>query len=271
MTRHTGSSGPWEYAEYLRRACGAVLPAAKEEQSRAEQQSFPKWSKIELAFAGPDSKARGTLNPFAVRLDVVFSGPNGNQYRVPGFYDGDGNGGKNGNVWKARFSADELGTWKYATESSDNRLDGKSGSFVMTGVSDDAKGYWKWGLLEYTGTPQNGIRYLKFRNGPYWLKAGCDDPENFLGNYRNFNTLTKRKAAVNYLAQRGINSLYIMTQNIDGDDNDVWPWLGDTAEEAKANSGKDARFDIAKLEHWRELFEHIQTKWTMARSSHQQG
>ncbi|MHC4404075.1 MAG: serine hydrolase domain-containing protein [Planctomycetota bacterium] len=36
VTRQTGSSGPWEYAEYLRRACAAVLPGAKEEQSRAE-------------------------------------------------------------------------------------------------------------------------------------------------------------------------------------------------------------------------------------------
>ena len=26
ITRQTGKSGPWEYAEYLRRACAAVLP-----------------------------------------------------------------------------------------------------------------------------------------------------------------------------------------------------------------------------------------------------
>jgi hypothetical protein len=28
VTRQTGSSGQWEYEEYLRRACGAVLPDA---------------------------------------------------------------------------------------------------------------------------------------------------------------------------------------------------------------------------------------------------
>jgi hypothetical protein len=27
VTRQTGASGPWEYEEYLRRACQAVLPA----------------------------------------------------------------------------------------------------------------------------------------------------------------------------------------------------------------------------------------------------
>ena len=69
--------------------------------------NYPKWSRIELSFTGPESKARGEPNPFAVQLDIVFSGPNGKQYRIPGFYDGDGKGGANGNVWKVRFSADE--------------------------------------------------------------------------------------------------------------------------------------------------------------------
>src|SRR5688572_29752245 len=104
------------------------------------------------------------------------------------------------------------------------------------------------------------MRYLKFRDGPYWLKAGCDDPENFLGAFRNFNTPAKRRAAVDYLAQRGINSLYIMTHNLDGDHNDVWPWLGQTPEQAKSHGGANARFDIAKLQQWRQLFEYMQTK-----------
>jgi len=51
-----------------------------------------------------------------------------------------------------------------------------------------------------------------------------------------------------------------MTHNVGGDHRDVWPWLGETEAEAKANAGKDARFDVAKLEEWRQLFEHMQTK-----------
>ena len=279
VTRQTGGSGAWQYQEYLRRACACVLPGVEGQQSsaragaqalpvrqtargpsEAKSLSFAKWSTVELAFTGPDSQARGTPNPFAIPFDVVFTDPDGKQYRVAGFYDGDGSGGENGNVWKVRFSAPIEGTWEYSTVSPEGRLDARTGWFVVTGIPAAAKGFWKWGRLEYTGTPQNGIRYLKFRDGPYWLKAGCDDPENFLGRYRNYNTLAKRKAAVDYLAQRGINSLYIMTHNIDGDDRDVWPWLGGTAKEAKANSGKDARFDIAKLQQWRELFDHMQTR-----------
>lgn len=221
---------------------------------------FAKWSKIELVFTGPDSRARGEPNPFAVRLDVDFTGPDGKQYHVPGFYDGDGRGGPDGNVWKVRFSADELGQWRFTTTSQHKVLHSKTGRFTVTTTGDNTPGFWRWGRLESVGTAKNKLRYLKFRDGPYWLKAGCDDPENFLGDYRNYNTLAKRKAAIDFLADRGVNSFYIMTHNIGGDDKDVWPWLGKTQQEAISSAGRDARFDVAKLDQWRELFEFMQTR-----------
>lgn len=227
----------------------------------ADVPKYAKWATIELTLTGPNSKGRGQPNPFDVRLDVEFTSPDGKRYQVPGFYDGDGKGRLDGDVWRARFSAGDEGTWHYRTSSSHDQLDGKSGRFEVGGTLPGAEGFWKWGRLEAIGTAENGIRYLKFRDGPYWLKAGCDDPENFLGGYRNYGTPAKRWAAVDYLASKGINSLYIMTHNIDGDDKDVWPWLGRAASEAKKNAvpGK-VRFDIAKLAAWRGLFEHMQSQ-----------
>ena len=257
VTRQTGSSGAWEYAEYLRRACAAVLP---EGEGKDAARSFSKWSPIEFSFEGPESVGRGTPNPFAIRFDVAFKSPSGERVQVPGFYDGDGQGGLDGHVWKARLSADLKGKWTYRTISDAKELNDRKGEVLVGPVSPKAKGFWKWGRLEYTGTAENRIRYLKFRDGPYWLKAGCDDPENFLGNYQNYNTLAKRTAAIDYLADKGINSLYIMTHNIDGDDKDVWPWLGATAREAKTNGGREARFDIAKLTEWRTLFDYMQDR-----------
>jgi hypothetical protein len=195
-----------------------------------------------------------------VLFDVNFVSPQGRQYRVPGFYDGDGKGGLDGNVWKVRFSADELGRWTYHSSSEHKKLNGQTGRFTVTGVPKSAAGFWKWGRLEYSGTAENKIRYLKFRDGPYWLKAGCDDPENFLGNYQNYNTLAKRKEAIDYLAGRGVNSVFIMTHNVGGDDKDVWPWLGRSGREAMANGAGEVRFDVAKLDEWRELFEHMQDR-----------
>ncbi len=139
------------------------------------------------------------------------------------------------------------------------QLDGHSGTLLVTAVSENERGFWRWGRLEHPGTAANRLRYLKFRDGPYWLKAGCDDPENFLGRYRHYDAPAKRRAAVDYLAARGVNSMYIMTHNVQGDDNDVWPWLGDTPGQARAHGGRQARFDVAKLEAWRDLFEYMQT------------
>lgn len=222
--------------------------------------TFAKWAKVEIPMTGPDSLGTGTPNPFSIFVDVTFTGPSGQTYTVPGFYDGDGRGGLDGNVWKVRFSADETGSWKFASRSANAELDGYAGSFTVTEPPADAPDFYQWGRLEYVGTPANGMRYLKFRDGPYWLKAGCDDPENFLGAFTNYDTNAKRKAAVDYLAAKGINSLYMMTHNLDGDHKDVWPWLGKTAKEAMANGGADARFDVAKLGEWLDLFEYMQAQ-----------
>jgi len=226
----------------------------------ADEAQFAKWSKVELSFPGPALLGRGEPNPFAVKLDVEFCSPGGRHYQAPGFYDGDGRGGLDGDVWKVRFSADEVGRWTYTTSSDHRQLNGKTGRFTVTDIPSDAEGFWRWGRLEAVGTAENSVRYLKFRDGPYWLKAGCDDPESFLGSCKNYDTLDKRKAAVAFLAERGINSLYMMTNNIDGDDKDVWPWLGQTTREAKVNSADNVRFDVARLEQWRQLFEYMQTK-----------
>jgi hypothetical protein len=222
--------------------------------------SFAKWAKVEVPLVGPASQGAGTPNPFAIEVDVTFAGPGGQQYKVPAFYDGDGRGGLDGAIWKVRFAADELGQWTFSSDSASPDLAGYTGSFTVTAPPPNAPDFFRWGRLEHTGTAANKIRYLKFRDGDYWLKAGCDDPENFLGSSSNYDSPAKRKAAVDYLAAKGINSMYIMTHNLDGDDKDVWPWLGQTASEAKGNGGSDARFDVAKLEMWREVFEHMQYK-----------
>ena len=161
---------------------------------------------------------------------------------------------------RVRFSADETGIWKFSSKSSNLKLNALTGNFTLTSASKDSPDFYRWGRLEPAATSENNIRYLKFREGPYWMKAGCDDPENILGNISTYNTNDKRREAVNYLSAKGINSLYIMTHTLDGDGKDVWPWLGKDAKVAKANGGTNSRFDIARLEEWRELFEYMQTR-----------
>jgi hypothetical protein len=195
-------------------------------------------------------------NPFQISMDVTFAGPGGQTFIVHAFYDGDGKGGLDGDVWKVRFTPDEVGNWSYSTSSSNPMLNGIIGSFdvipptgCQTYVPGTLPDFLCLGRLEYAGA-----HYLKFDDGPYWLKGGEDDPEDFLAPGMTVGFSTKEQA-IDFLASKGINSLYMMLHNIDGDGNNVWPWVGSSAAEAKANH---EHFDIAKLSEWEDLFSYLQ-------------
>nr|MBX2883791.1 DUF5060 domain-containing protein [Granulosicoccus sp.] len=152
-----------------------------------------KWSPLNVDFVGPQAdETDDSPNPFLdYRLNVEFTSPSGNVYLVPGFFAGDGAGGNSGAIWRARFSADETGTWRYNAElrtgdevaialqnsaGSNVDLEGSSGEFRIEAARADAPGFLSQGRLEYVGG-----HYLKFRDGSYWIKGGTDSPENLLG------------------------------------------------------------------------------------------
>jgi hypothetical protein len=54
--------------------------------------------------------------------------------------------------------------------------------------------------------------------------------------------------ALNYLASKGMNSVYMLTMNVGGDGKDVWPWTG---------YDERYRFDCSKLDQWEIVFSHM--------------
>lgn len=124
-------------------------------------------------------------------------------------------------------------------------------------------------------------KYLKFKgSGEYFMKSGADSPENFLA-YVDFDQthsitgkvklkdyaphlesfregdptwgMDKGKGiigALNYLAAQNVNSVYMLTMNIQGDGNDVWPWN---------DENERYRFDCSKLDQWDIVFTHMDT------------
>ncbi len=160
--------------------------------------------------------------------------------------------------------------------------DGLRGSFLVT--ERDRKDGRSRGLLRYVGK-----HHLQFAgSGEYFLKGGADSPENFLA-YAEFDGTTDLGGAgrageaqaerflhtyqphlrdwrpgdpvwgggrgkgiigaLNYLASKGMNSVYMVIYNIDGGDGkDVWPWL---------NPRERTRFDVSKLEQWEIVFRHM--------------
>lgn len=217
------------------------------------------WEKVEVTLPGPDSAGMsGEENPFLIDVFVRFTSPTGAEFEVPAFYDGDGNGGLDGNVWRARFSPDAVGVWQYRSSSDEALLDGQSGSFEVAAPAGCAA-YVPGALPDFacSGRLQAvNQHYLAFADGTYWLKGGADDPEDFLAPGQTVGFSSKMEA-VDFLAGRGVNSMYVMLHNVGGDARNVWPWVGADEEEAAENH---EHFDVAKLAAWEQLFSYIQEK-----------
>ncbi|MHC4544361.1 MAG: DUF5060 domain-containing protein, partial [Planctomycetota bacterium] len=163
-------------------------------------------------------------------------------------------------------------------------FDGAKGTFTIGASIKGGRDFRGKGLLKYVGK-----RYLRFaETGEFFLKGGADSPENFLA-YADFDGTfdmgeLKRKGeaagkeflhryephvhdwkagdptwkdgkgkgmigALNYLASKGMNSVYFIPYNIDGGDGkDVWPWT---------NPKEKYRFDCSKLDQWEIVFSHM--------------
>jgi hypothetical protein len=56
---------------------------------------------------------------------------------------------------------------------------------------------------------------------------------------------------INYIAEVGLNSIYLMPFTYAGDGNDVWPWADPQTRDS---------FDVSKLEQWEWIFSHLQQR-----------
>jgi len=170
----------------------SVANAATVSEPRLRYQS------IELDIVGPlTNENAASPNPFLdIRFDLTLEAPSGKSVTVPGFFAGNGQGGGQGNIWRARFTPDEAGVWKYtaslftgthaAVQTQTNALqditrqEDRQGTFNVS-VSDQLNAALQRGPLRYVGD-----HYLRFDDGSYWLKGGVDSPENFFG-YAGFD------------------------------------------------------------------------------------
>lgn len=275
--------------------CSTLTIAANVQGERA------KWHPITVDFKGPLlNETDQNNNPFLdYRLTVEYTAPNGTVTRVPGFFAGDGQGNGRGDVWRSRFSADQVGRWSYrgilrrgseVAVSLDPQagnavnLDGASGQFDVSPARSDAPKFVRQGRLEYVGE-----HYLKFRDGPYWIKGGTDSPENILGfagidgtldqgginanflhdfaahrgDWRDSDPLFNNAStgadsrgligALNYLGAQGVNSIYFLPMNLGGDGQETYPFVG-----AEKNRFNKTHYDISKLYQWNIVLNHAQ-------------
>lgn len=284
--------------------CSAVLLLAPGSAGAADPVitgELREWQPVTVSFHGPAADVLDDApNPFLdYRLAVAFT--NGStSLTVPGFFDGDGTGGWRGDIWRVRFTPPRTGQWSYLVSFRSGRdvavdlnpeagepaaLDGAKGTFRIgrAGQPRTVPDFFRYGLLEYA----SGF-YLKFRRGPYWIKGGTDEPEDFLA-YSGFDHTRSGSefavtdygqhvrdwqpgdpdwgdgrgkgiiGALNYLAARNVNLIYFLPMNIGGDGQNVWPFAGRV--DPKGSPENDTtHYDVGKLRQWEIVFEHAQRK-----------
>jgi len=161
-------------------------------------------------------------------------------------------------------------------------LDGQMGTFTIAPTDKQGRDLRAKGRLSYFGK-----HYLQFAGtGEYFLKAGADSPETLLA-YTDFDGTAhgapreRRQGeakpvglhqyephvqdwsagdpswkngkgrgligALNYLADKGVNSISFLPYNAGGDGDDVWPFI---ARDDKLH------YDCSKLDQWGIVFDH---------------
>lgn len=182
-----------------------------------------------------------------VNLDVEYTSPSGRTIRFPGFYDGDGNGGQDGNVWKIRFMPDESGTWRYTYAWSDG-TSGGSGTFTATSTKAAP------GVLK------------PYADNPHWFAYNGKDPV-FLKSYHvgaaGFTGTPIEWAAENVyskLANRGYNHVMLKSLPIG--------WTNEKPADAPADHIDRPIWSttprVQDLQVWKRFEEHL--RWLNTRN-----
>jgi len=157
------------------------------------QSQVPLWTRFEASF----ESQRAYDNPLQqVELQATFVSPSGKKQTVLGFWDG-------GKTWRARFSPEEVGEWKYTTaagDPADKGLDGQSGKFACVAYAGDNPLYRRgairlapdrFHLMRADGTPFFWLADTAW-NGA--LKAADADWKTYLADRRS-----KRFTAVQFV------------------------------------------------------------------------
>lgn len=189
--------------------------------------------------------AQGSPNPFTdVVLTAQVTSPTGKSYTLDGFFDGDGQGGPVGDVFKIRVFADEPGTWNWTTTSATAGLGGQAGSFQVSGTLG---GFFSRGPIE--AHPQRPRAFRTRDGGPIYLLAKYLDkaaPANIQFSHTLFSeqkTDADRQALLDRHAGMKLNKINVYLAN-QGDYGGIatTPWKG------TAGANDKTRFDLAR---WR--------------------
>ncbi|MGK7393649.1 MAG: apiosidase-like domain-containing protein [Candidatus Cyclobacteriaceae bacterium M3_2C_046] len=124
------------------------------------QPQVGKWMKFEHELTSSELYD----NPVCFQLRATLTAPSGREIEILGFWDG-------GKLWKIRFSPDEIGTWTFQTDFSDEDNDGlhqKEGSFECVPNQSNLEIY-KRGPVKHP----KGSYHLSYQDGTPFFWVAC--------------------------------------------------------------------------------------------------
>ncbi len=157
--------------------------------------------------------------------------------------------------------------------------DGLTGKLTIAASDKTGRDHRAHGMLQYVG--QHYAQYAGSKK--YFIQVGSQSPENLLAYWEFDDTADHGGAenrlrdglhryephvrdwregdptwkggkgkgiigAMNYLASKGMNTIYSLTMNVDGDGREIYPWT---------SYSERARYDISKLAQWEIVFSHM--------------
>lgn len=134
-----------------------------------DRTELPRFESLELVVA-VEARYGNPYDARQVRLDGVFIGPDGYQWHVPGFWDGEG-------AWRVRFTPSAEGEWRYQITIQDAGGLSQSAEGTFDTTPSDLHG---WLAVGSWVTPAYSSRYLAFRDGTPFYGVGHGDALNIL-------------------------------------------------------------------------------------------
>lgn len=168
-------------------------------------------------------------------------------------------------------------------------IDGDSGAITVTPTDKTGDDFRAKGMI----VQDEGTHYLQHQGDQdYFIRGGPGIPENFLANTDFDNTGNGRHdyathlgdynagdptwdggkgkaiiGATNYIAEQGLNTIYLLTNTSGGDGQDVSPWTFAAQNTPKFDKGlsnneldKFSTYDVSKLSQWEIVFDHLDDK-----------
>lgn len=202
-----------------------------------------KFKTHEIVFTGFTSPAN-PFDTYLLRLEIT--DPKESKFIIDGFFDGDGNGGQEGKIWKARICPHITGLWSWRTirgDAPDRGLQGLSGQFECVESGD------RGGVMAYK-------QHFRFQQGDYvYLQGNFLDFTNGLPSTHTFMSekitdLQRDAIMARQLDFHKANKTNIYFANKgDYGCQSVTPWIG------SPSSNDKTKMDLAR---WKKYDGYIQ-------------